>query len=70
MGGAWKQRLSKICLETTVASDLDFQLAISEACRTHNMYYDRSGFTPAQRVFGYNPGVPDVLLNDDYIDKE
>ena len=70
MGGAWKQRLAKICLETTVASEIEFDLAVHEACRMRNMYYDRSGFTPAQRVFGFNPRVPDVLLNDDYIEKD
>ena len=70
LGGSWKQRLGKICQETTVASEFEFDLAVYEACRMHNMYYDRSGFTPAQRVFGYNPRVPDALLNDDYIDKE
>ena len=56
--------------ETTVASEIEFDLAVHEACRMRNMYYDRSGFTPAQRVFGFNPRVPDVLLNDDYIEKE
>ena len=70
MGGAWKHRLAKICDETSVATALEFDLAVSEACRMRNMYYDRSGFTPSQRVFGVSPRIPEILLNDDYIDKE
>lgn len=36
----------------------------------HNRHYDRSGFSPHQRVFGSSLRLPASLLSDDYVDRE
>ena len=69
-GGIFKSRLEKVCHETTAVDEQDFKIALAETIRAHNMYYDRSGHTPCQRVFGTTPRMPRSLLSDDYLDKE
>ena len=69
-GGVFKSRLAKVCQETTAITEKDLQTAVAETCMHHNRYYDRSGFSPHQRVFGTSLRLPASLLSDDYIDKE
>ena len=68
-GGIFKSRLAKVCLETSVISEEDLQLAIVETTNAHNQYYNRSGYSPYQRVFGTSMRVPASLLSDDVIDR-
>ena len=42
--------------------------AVKETCVARNRFYNRSGFTPYQRAFGYNPRMPASLLSDDILD--
>ena len=37
-------------------------------CAAGNRYSNRSGYSPDQRVFGYNHRLPNSLLSDDAID--
>ena len=68
-GGIFKSRLHKVCLETSVFTEEDLKLAIVETVNAHNQYYNRSGFSPRQRVFGSSMRIPASLLSDDVIDR-
>ena len=69
-GGVFKSRLQKVCQETTAVSEKDLLTAVAESVLQHNRYYDRSGFSPHQRVFGSSLRLPGSLLSDDYVDRE
>ncbi|CAE6964999.1 GIP [Symbiodinium sp. CCMP2592] len=69
-GGIFKSRLAKVCQDAAVTTDRDYKIAVAETAMIHNMYYDRSGFSPQQRVFGTNLRVPASLLSDDYVDRD
>ena len=69
-GGVFKSRLAKVCQETAITTEQDLKIAIAETATMHNKYYDRSGFTPHQRVFGSSLRFPATLLSDDQVDRE
>ena len=69
-GGVFKEKLAKVIDEATVIDGEEMKIAISETLWTRNMYYDRSGYSPHQRVFGSTPRVPMSMLSDDMIDRE
>ena len=43
---------------------------VSHSVQARNRFYDRSGFTPSQRVFGSLPRYPHDMLSDDQLDAE
>ncbi|CAE7779821.1 unnamed protein product, partial [Symbiodinium necroappetens] len=67
-GGLFKDKLATVIDEAGVVDGHEMRMAISETVWTRNQHYDRSGFTPHQRVFGSTPRVPASLLTDDAID--
>ena len=69
-GGVFKEKLAAVMDEATVVTGDELKIAIAETLWTRNMYYDRSGYSPHQRVFGSTPRVPMSMLSDDMIDKE
>ena len=69
-GGIFKSRLAKVCQETAITTEQDLKIAIAETALMHNKHYDRSGYTPHQRVFGSSIRLPATLLSDDRIDRE
>ncbi|CAE7655781.1 GIP [Symbiodinium sp. CCMP2592] len=62
------EKLATVIDEAAVRDGQEMRLAISETVWTRNQYYDRSGYSPHQRVFGSSPRVPATLLSDDMID--
>ena len=69
-GGLFKAKLEVVLAEATVINDWEYEVAISETLWSRNSYYDRSGYTPHQRVFGISPRIPANMLSDDAIDRE
>ena len=69
-GGLFKERLEKVIQEATLVTDEEIRTAIYETAAAHNRYYHRSGFSPAQRVFGQNHRLPASLLSDDHLDRD
>ena len=69
-GGIFKDRLEKVCAETNVIDESDLKVAIVETVNAHNRYYDRSGYSPQQRVFGRATRIPGSLLSDDQVDRQ
>ena len=69
-GGIFKSRLAKICQDAAVTTEVDYRIAVAETAMAHNRYYDRSGYSPQQRVFGTNLRVPGSLLSDDVVDRD
>ena len=41
---------------------------IVQGCTAHNSNYDRLGFSPYQRAFGFTPRMPRSLTNDDALE--
>ena len=69
-GGWFKSKLETVIDETSALNENDFQIAVAETVAAHNQHYDRSGFTPNQRVCGTSLRLPPSLLNDDFIRDE
>eukprot|EP00971_Amphidinium_carterae_P332106 6466089-Amphidinium_carterae.1 len=69
-GGRLKELLHLSFEDTEPLSELDFQVALSSVTCAHNRFYDRSGYSPAQRVMGQNPVFPDDLMSDRHPDSE
>ena len=69
-GASLKTVLSKILDERTACSSEEFELALDAAVWCRNQYYDRSGFSPFQRVFGKSMRTPYALLSDDAMDRD
>ena len=67
-GGVFKDKLAAVIDEAGVVDGQEMRIAIAETVWTRNQHYDRSGYTPHQRVFGSTPRVPASLLTDDAID--
>ena len=67
-GGLFKDKLATVVDEMGVVDGQEMRIAIAETVWTRNQYYDRSGYSPHQRVFGSTPRVPASLLSDDAID--
>ncbi|CAJ1392757.1 unnamed protein product [Effrenium voratum] len=69
-GGSFKSTLETVIHELTIQTEEELQIAVASTQVARNRYYDRSGFSPYQRVFGYSPRLPAALLSDDYLDRE
>jgi len=69
-GGFVKKLLEKAKLETVVTEYSELLLLINESVLAHNRFFNRSGYSPQQRVFGYSHRVPRTLTSDDPIDAE
>ena len=69
-GGIFKSRLAKVCQDAAVTSETDYRITVAQTALAHNMYYDRSGFSPQQRVFGTNLRVAPSLLSDGFVDQD
>ena len=64
-GATLKAVLHKLCDEQSAISEEEFHMALDAAVWCRNQYFDRSGFSPCQRVFGRSMRVPYALLSDD-----
>ena len=69
-GASLKSVINKILDERTACSPEEFGLAVDAAVWCRNQYYDRSGFSPFQRVFGKSMRTPYALLSDDAMDRD
>ena len=69
-GGVFKSRLAKVCQEASVITEGELKIAVAETAWMHNKFYDRSGYSPHQRVFGSSLRMPGSLLTDDGLDRE
>ena len=65
MGGVFKSKLRVVLEEVQATTDIEFNQCVTETQVARNRYYHRSGFTPYQRVFDYNPRLPASLAADD-----
>ena len=61
-GGSFKSTLETVTHEVTIQTEEEMQMAVAATQVARNRYCDRSGFSPYQRVFGYNPRLPAALL--------
>ena len=52
--------LGKLVLKILDDVKCAVQIALAWAVYARNSYYNNSGFTPNQLVFGFNPGMPDI----------
>ena len=69
-GATLKAVLHKLCDEQSAISEEEFHMALDAAVWCRNQYFDRSGFSPCQRVFGRSMRVPYALLSDDILDRD
>eukprot|EP00971_Amphidinium_carterae_P053937 1062020-Amphidinium_carterae.1 len=69
-GGRLKELLHLSFDDIEPLSDLDFRVALATATSAHNRFYDRSGYSPVQRVMGVNPVYPEDLLSDRHPDSD
>lgn len=52
--------LGKLVLKILDDVNCDVQIALAWAVSARNAYYNNSGFSPNQLVFGFNPAMPDI----------
>ncbi|CAE8697324.1 unnamed protein product [Polarella glacialis] len=69
-GGIFKEKLDVTIADGCVQGDHEYALALCETAAGRNRYYNRSGFSPNQRVFGHNVRLPASLISDDAFDQE
>eukprot|EP00439_Symbiodinium_sp_Y106_P027348 s5817_g3.t1 len=69
-GAIFKQKLQMTIDEAGLVEDEHLDIAVAETLWARNQYYDRSGFSPMQRVFGKTPRIAMNLLSDDQIARE
>eukprot|EP00971_Amphidinium_carterae_P348257 6490405-Amphidinium_carterae.1 len=69
-GAAIKEQARMAAAMTDVLTDEDVDELVAAACLSHNQYYDRSGYTPSQRVFGQLPRFPSDLVSDQQLDSD
>lgn len=69
-GGLFKSKLQFLLDECSVVSMDEFLQCVRETCIGRNRYYHRSGFSPYQRAFGYNPRLPASIASDDQLSPE
>ena len=67
-GGEWKKQFKHATRRATPTNDSDWRLLGHLRCQARNRYFNRSGFSPMQRVFGISNRLPNSLLSDDSID--
>ena len=68
-GGIWKSKLALVLDETVATTEEEFDIAVAATTWARNMMYNRSGFSPRQRVFGTSLRLPASVLSDDYLDR-
>ena len=68
-GGIWKSKLALVLDETVATTEEEFDIAVAATTWARNMMYNRSGFSPHQRVFGTSLRLPASMLSDDYLDR-
>ena len=67
-GKEWKRQF-KLARRKDEPRNHQEWVALGElCCSMRNRYNNRSGFSPMQRVFGFNTRLPSSLLSDDIID--
>ena len=64
-GASLKSVLGKILDEQVAITNEEFEQAVDAAVWCRNQYFDRSGFSPFQRVFGKSMRTPYALMSDD-----
>eukprot|EP00971_Amphidinium_carterae_P347809 6490006-Amphidinium_carterae.1 len=69
-GGRLKELLHLTFEDTEPLSELDVKVSLAAVTSAHNRFYDRSGYSPAQRVMGQSPVYPDDLLSDRHPDAD
>ena len=69
-GGLFKSKLQFLLDECSAVSMDEFLQCVRETCIGRNRYYHRSGFSPYQRAFGYNPRLPASIASDDQLNPE
>ncbi|CAL1154344.1 unnamed protein product [Cladocopium goreaui] len=67
-GGLAKEIFDKVKEDVVPASDLEWRQCIHAVEAAKNRLFNRSGFSPAQRQFGYNMRLPASLGSDDEFD--
>ena len=67
-GGLWKHQFNIAIRKCTPVNQSEFEALGMMCCAARNRYCNRSGFSPAQRVFGFTPRLPNSLHSDDAID--
>ena len=64
-GGVFKDKLRLVLEETQATTDEEFNQCVAETQIARNRYFHWGGFSPYQRVFGFNPRFPASLASDD-----
>ena len=67
-GKEWKRQLKLARRREEPKSDAELTALAELCCSIRNRYNNRSGFSPMQRVFGFNHRLPNSLVSDDSID--
>eukprot|EP00438_Fugacium_kawagutii_P017712 Skav207315 [mRNA] locus=scaffold2296:325139:333057:+ [translate_table: standard] len=67
-GRTFKETLSKTIMATGVTTWEEWHDAVAVVNATINRLTNKSGFSPAQRMLGYNPRLPGSLLSGGYDD--
>jgi len=67
-GGLWKRNVKVASRRCTPVNRTEFLMLGDLCCAQRNRSYNRSGFSPDQRVFGCNKRLPNSILSDDAID--
>ena len=68
-GGSLKEDIRDVVEECAIVTDVDFEIALTQALDARNRYVDRSGFSAQQRVFGASLRLPGCLMAEDPIDR-
>ena len=67
-GGEWKRQAKLARKKDEPITDKEYVALGQLCCAVRNRYNNRSGFSPTQRVYGFNHRLPNSLLSDDPID--
>ena len=67
-GGLAKEVFTKVREEVLPVNDSEWKMCIHSVEAAKNRMFNRSGFSPAQRQFGYNLRLPGSLGSDDVYD--
>ena len=68
-GGSLKEDIRDVVEECAIVTDVDFEIALTQALDARNRYVDRSGFSAQQRVFGASLRLPGCLMAEEPIDR-
>ena len=69
-GAEWKKQFKLAVRRATPTNDSEWRMLGDLCCQARNRYFNRSGFSPMQRVFGVSHRLPGTLLSDDPIDPQ